>query len=704
MTKMKVRIRKMSYLMRGGDSLLGIEDEDTSRAFHLILTALLIWLVLASTIVMPFFAFRKGANYVLMGVLAAMAVASLALLRRRRKHTAALLFLCVTWTVIEFFSAFSRGVHSEAVGWSFALIILAGWLLGRQSAINFAVASGVVLFVEADLEDMGHPFPGYFPGAPIGLWAVYVLFLVMAIVPILSFLDELRRQVSALRESEEHFSSLSNAALEGIMIHEDGMILDANMAYARLFGYDHPNELIGRYAPPLLLVPESRDRVLQRLERKESGVLELTGLRKDGTTFPGEMESLPIKYRGHDAVLVATHDITERIRAEEERKNLQGQLIQAQKMEWIGRLAGSISHDFNNLLTVIIGSSEMLLDSLAADHPLREGLEEIHGAGERAAGLTQRLLAFSRKQVLRPRVLELNGLVKEMLPILKRVAGNHVKVGVTLKSEALRVYVDPLQLDSVIMNLVVNARDAMPKGGRIQIETGTSEFGKPGGSPPAPGSSFVTMAVRDRGMGMSEETKSHIFEPFFTTKEIGRGTGLGLSVTLGIVEQSGGSIDVESELDQGTTFTVYLPLAKEAAVESEKREIAPGVRGTATVLVAEDHPDVRKFTISVLKSFGYSVIEIDNPELALRVFNRERGHIDLILTDVVMPDMGGREMVAMVRSRWPHAKALFMSGYNEDAVLKSGVLESGSGFIQKPFSPNQLAAKVQEILAAPTET
>ena len=192
--------------------------------------------------------------------------------------------------------------------------------------------------------------------------------------------------------------------------------------------------------------------------------------------------------------------------------------------------------------------------------------------------------------------------------------------------------------------------------------------------------------------------------PFFTTKEIGRGTGLGLSVTLGIVEQSGGSIDVESELDQGTTFTVYLPLAKEAAVESEKREIAPGVRGSATVLVAEDHPDVRKFTISVLKSFGYSVIEIDNPELALRVFNRERGHIDLILTDVVMPDMGGREMVAMVRGRWPHAKALFMSGYNEDAVLKSGVLESGSGFIQKPFSPNQLAAKVQEILAAPTET
>lgn len=693
-------LQRMTYLLRGGDRLRGVEDEDTARSFHLILSAFLVWLVLALAIMIPWFAFRKAAAGGILALQGAAAMVCLALLRNRRKRAAAVVFISSTWFVVECFSFFSRGIHSPTSGWSFVIIILAGWLLGSNAAIRVATASLVVLFVEAALEENGHQLPSYFPGEPMALWLLFVLFLVLAIVPILAFQEVLRRQLSALRDSEDRFSSLSNAALEGIMIHENGVILDTNMAYAHLFGYDKPEELIGQYGPTLLLTPESRERVLQRIENQDTGVLELTGLRKDGTTFPGEMDSRPIHYRGRNAVLVATRDLTERKRAEEDRKNLLARLIQAHKMELIGRLVGSISHDFNNLLTVIIGSSELALERVEKADPLRESLEEIHGAGQRAAGLTQQLLAFSRKQVLHPRVVDLNSLVNEMQPILARVVGKKAKLTMDLKDEALTIRADPLQLDSVIMNLVVNARDAMPKGGSVRIETGTVEY-EEAAEPTEPSErtgTYVTLSVRDWGVGMSKELQSQIFEPFFTTKEVGKGTGLGLSVTLGIVEQSGGAIEVQSEPGQGTTFTVFFPLVKDPAVELERREIVSGVRGTATILVAEDHPDVRKFTVSALRSYGYRVIEADNSEHVLGLINRERGRVDVIVTDVVMPELGGREMVTMVRNRWPHVKVLFMSGYSEDAVLLHGVLEKNSAFIEKPFAPGQLAAKVQELL------
>lgn len=693
-------LQKITYLLCGGDRLRGIEDEDTARSFHLILCGFLAWLVLAISVLIPWFAVRKVAVAALLVLLFVMAAVCLALLRNSKKHAAAVVFISAIWCVIEGFSFFSRGVHSATSGWSFVIIILAGWLLGSTAAIRVATASLLIFLIEATLEENGHPLPAYFPGDPMGLWLLYVLFLVLAIVPIIAFQDELRRQLSALRESEERFSSLSNAALEGIMIHENGVILDANMAYVHLFGYDRPEELIGQNGPNLLLAPESREQLLQRIEKKETGVVELTGLRKDGTTFPGETDSRPIHYRGRNAMLVATRDLTEWKRAEEDRKNLLTRLIQSHKMELIGRLVGSISHDFNNLLTVIIGSSELALDRAEKTDPLRESLEEIHSAGQRAAGLTQQLLAFSRKQVLHPRVVELNSLVREMQPILARVVGKKATLTLDLKREPLTIRADPLQLDSVIMNLVVNARDAMPRGGSVRIETGTVDYGRQD-SPSEPQErvgTYVTLSVRDWGVGMSKELQDHIFEPYFTTKDLGKGTGLGLSVTLGIVEQSGGTIEVQSEPGQGTTFTVFFPLVEDAAAESERREIVPGVKGTATILVAEDHPEVRKFTVSALRSYGYRVIEADNSEHVLGLINRERGRVDLIVTDVVMPDLGGREMVAVVRNRWPHVKVLFMSGYSEDAVLLHGVLEENSTFIEKPFTPGQLASKVQELL------
>jgi len=693
-------LQRLTYLLRGGDRLSGIEDEDTARSFHLILSTFLAWVVLALAFLIPWFSIRKAAVAAILGILCAMATVSLALLRKRHKPAAAALFVSVSWCAVEFSSFFSSGVHSPTSGWSFVLIILAGWLLGSSAAIRVATASLLVLLVEAVLEENGHSLPNYFPGEPMGLWILYVMFLVLAIVPILAFQEELRRQLSALRASEDRFSSLSNAAIEGIMIHENGVILDANMACVHLFGYDSPEELIGQYGPTLLLTPGSRERVLQQIDAKETGLLELTGLRKDGSTFPGEMDSRPVNYRGRSAVLVATRDLTERIRVEEDRKNLLTRLIQAHKMELIGRLVGSISHDFNNLLTVIIGSSELALERVEKADPLRESLEEIHGAGLRAAGLTQQLLAFSRKQVLHPRVVDLNKLVNEMQPILARVIGKKAKLTMELKGEPLTIRADPLQLDSVIMNLVVNARDAMPKGGAVRIETGTVNYGD-AAHPSQHGErvgTYVTLSVRDWGVGMGKDLQSHIFEPFFTTKEVGKGTGLGLSVTLGIVEQSGGTIEVQSEPGQGTTFTVFLPRVENTAAGLEKRETISGARGTATILVAEDHPDVRKFTISALRSYGYRVIEADNSEHVLGLINRERGRVDLIVTDVVMPALGGREMVTMVRNRWPHVKVLFMSGYSEDAVLLHGVLERNSAFIEKPFTPGQLAAKVQELL------
>jgi PAS domain S-box-containing protein len=699
--RMKPKLLKIFYVLRGGDRPLGMEDENTFRAFHFMLVTLLSWLVLQLALIIPLFALRKTAASAIILILVGSTIFSLYLLRRHRRRAAAALFLTITWCVSSVFSLFSNGIHSAATGWSFVLIILAGWLLGRYPAISLAAASTALLLVEAVMEVKGHPLPTYFPSGPIEFWTVYVLFVLLAIIPILYFLEELKRQLIFLRESEERFSSLSNAAQEGIMIHKDGSILDANIAFARLFGYEHANDLIGQFGPGLLLAPDSRDIILRRMANRETGVMELTGLRKDGTTFLGETESSPIRYRGQDASLVSMRDITEKKRAEQERDHFQAQLTQAHKMESIGRLAGNIAHDFNNLLTVIIGSAEMLLDRSDVPDSIRENLDEIRGSGVRAAGLTQQLLTFSRKLVLEPRVLDLNHLLSDMKPILSSVVGDDIELRVADAGEPMTIEVDPLKLDSVILNLVVNARDAMPGGGSIEIETTTIERGSAGIHAWSSGQvgDWVALAVRDTGVGMSKETQNHIFEPFFTTKDPGKGTGLGLAVAQSIVEQSGGSLEVQSEPGHGSTFTVYLPWIKDGQVDAIKRKGLPVARGVATVLVTEDSLDVRKLAIAALMSYGYSVIEAETPDQVLPLCNRERGQVDLILADVVMPKMSGKEMANLVRSRWPHIKVLFMSGYGEGHPLLEDILDSGSGYIQKPFSPSQLAAKVQQSLA-----
>ncbi|MCX6627029.1 MAG: response regulator, partial [Candidatus Solibacter sp.] len=394
-------------------------------------------------------------------------------------------------------------------------------------------------------------------------------------------------------------------------------------------------------------------------------------------------------------------DITGRKRTEEEKARLEAQLQHAQRMESIGRLAGGVAHDFNNLLTVINGYSQMLLAGLSADDPLRADLSEILKAGERAAGLTGQLLAFSRKQVLQLRSLDLNRVVEEMQPMLLRLVGEDVEVRVALHAEGGTVHADPHQLGQVIMNLVVNARDAMPGGGKLLIETARVERDESYtmAHPEAHVGCYVMLAVSDNGAGMDEETKNRIFEPFFTTKGIGKGTGLGLSMVQGIVAQSGGYIEVSSQPGQGTSFNIYLPALAEAAAVEWKLPAAPVLGGKETVLVVEDEAEVRAYTVAVLKEYGYRVIPAESAAEALLL--REQERIDLMLTDLVMPNVSGRELADRLETLQPGIKVLFMSGYTGGAIEHHAVLEEGAAFIQKPFSPEELAGKVRAVLGPP---
>jgi signal transduction histidine kinase len=391
-------------------------------------------------------------------------------------------------------------------------------------------------------------------------------------------------------------------------------------------------------------------------------------------------------------------DVTEQKRAEEESAKLQAQFHQAQKMESIGRLAGGVAHDFNNLLTVINGYSQMLLAKSRAGDPLRDSLEEIHTAGERAAELTGQLLAFSRKQVLEPRPLDINRVVEDMRPMLERLVGEDVEVRVALHAEAGTTYADPHQLGQVVMNLAVNSRDAMPHGGKLLIETACVERDESYARShleALPGR-FVTLAVSDTGVGIDEETKNRIFEPFFTTKEVGKGTGLGLSTVQGIVAQSGGHVEVYSEKGVGTTFKIYLPALAEAAADTGGPAAVPPLGGKETILVVEDQAKVRKYAVAVLKEYGYRVIPAENAGEALLICERE--HIDLLLTDVIMPNLSGPELAERLDKLQPGVTVLFMSGYTDDAIVQHGVLKEGATFIQKPFSPEELAGKVRAVL------
>ena len=395
-------------------------------------------------------------------------------------------------------------------------------------------------------------------------------------------------------------------------------------------------------------------------------------------------------------------DITESKRAQQERERLLEQLAQAQRMESIGCLAGGVAHDFNNLLTVINGYSELALTELCADDPLQKTLREILHAGERAAALTRQLLAYSRKQVLQPQVLELNVVLEGMRAMLERLVGEDMDVRFALSPESPTVRADLLQLEQVVMNLVVNARDAMPQGGSLTIATNLAERSVVPSAPDAVlgASRYAVLVVRDTGVGMDEATRQRIFEPFFTTKGRGEGTGLGLSMVEGIVLQSGGFITVDSKLGQGATFSVYLPHLTGETAPALKPESSPVPAGYETILLVEDQEDVRDYTAALLMEYGYYVIPVAGAAEALRVCETRPERIHLLLTDVVMPQVSGKELARQLKEIRPGVRILYMSGYTDDVIAQHGELDEGTQFIQKPFSREALARKVRMVLGA----
>ncbi len=511
--------------------------------------------------------------------------------------------------------------------------------------------------------------------------------------------SERRKAEAALRESEERYRTLVEGVRDIIFaLSPEGTIASLNPAFETITGLRR-EEWVGQPFERLVH-PEDLPLALELLGRVVRGELRPASQFRvrtaKGDYRVGEFSATP---QLHEARLVGIlgigRDVTERVQLEQ-------QLRQAQKMEAVGRLAGGIAHDFNNILTAITGYADLLLEDLGATDPRRQDADEIHKAADRAAGLTRQLLAFSRQQVLQPTVLEVNKLVSDLEKMLRRLLGEDVELGTRLAPTTGRVKADAGQLEQVIMNLAVNARDAMPNGGKLTLETGNVDLDEAYAADhyPARAGPFVMLAVSDTGIGMSEETQAHMFEPFFTTKEKGKGTGLGLATVYGIIKQSGGFIWVYSEVGHGTTFKLYLPRVEELAERASQPAQAPAraARGTETVLVVEDEAPVRSVARQVLERHGYTVLEAPSAEAALDIVARYSGTIHLLLTDVVMPGLNGRELANRLAGLRPDAKVIFMSGYTDDAVTRHGVLEPGSAYVQKPFTPDAIARKVREVL------
>jgi two-component system cell cycle sensor histidine kinase/response regulator CckA len=504
-----------------------------------------------------------------------------------------------------------------------------------------------------------------------------------------------------LQQSGKLAAALLGSAGQAILaVDSRGTIVLANGRAADLFGYSR-QELLG--APMDILLPESRRGAHEnqrgdyfaRPRVRPMGIgMDLVARRKDGAEFPVEVSLSHIQTNEGDFAIAFISDISRR-------KLLEQQLLHAQKMEAVGRLAGGVAHDFNNMLTVISGYTRMILDDLPPGDPLRDSAEEVRIAADRAAALTNQLLAFSRRQLMRPQALNVNETLTNIENMLRRLIGEDLALSLSLAPDLGNIRADPSHIEQAIVNLVVNARDAMPSGGRVAIETANVQLDSiyarthlgvhPG--------EFVMIAVTDTGHGMDAETRQHIFEPFFTTKGKGKGTGLGLATVYGMVKQCGGDIWVYSEQEKGTAFKLYFPRIAEASAGKGGRPEAAMAHGDETILVVEDEAAVRDLSVKILSHLGYRVLSAASGQEALEIATANQEFISLLLTDVVMPGMSGKQLADQLLPMRPGMKVLFLSGYTENTIINHGVLEPGVDFLPKPFSREALAGKIREVLS-----
>jgi PAS domain S-box-containing protein len=513
-----------------------------------------------------------------------------------------------------------------------------------------------------------------------------------------------KRHEEELRKAEGQRDLLTRAVEEAgeaiIITDASGVILYVNPAFERITGYPG-GEIVGQTPRILQSGKQDHDFYEQMWKTLKGGEIwhgRMINKRKDGSLYEEDSTIAPVK--GPSGAIINYVEIQRDVT---QQSQMEARMLQAAKMEALGQLAGGVAHDFNNQLTVIKGYCDILRNDLPPQSPVREPLEEIRRAAERSATLTSQLLSFSRKQMLFPRMVDLNVVLAEMTRTLGRMLGERIHVAAVCAANRPGVKADPGQLQQAIMNLAINARDAMPEGGRLTLETANVALDGPRIGPEAdiPPGRYVMLAVTDTGTGMDAQTRKQVFEPFFTTKEVGKGTGLGLSMVHGFVQQSGGRITVYSEVGHGTTFRIYLPELPGVVAEAPPPQSQNDIRGDETILVTEDEASVRALLVRLLEGRGWHVLAAANAEEALHISDGHKGQIDLLITDVVMPGLGGPDLAGRLRETRPDLKVLFITGYAGNAAAEHKLTAAGSAILTKPFSADQFTRKVRELLGEP---